>query len=414
MLSLLILGALSTPAPPRFLSSCGRRASEEESSSPAVTTPGATERLWGGIASVDAPETRECDSAHGKSYGEGSFTWVYPIAESGCYRLDAYNADATCGFDEKRVLDVDWCLGKHATIPYGGETVGWSTIGYWWLQQEHPPVELHQAHGKVDAFRWVYTGDKCEHAGELVQLHLDADFDTVDSAFLDDAGAMFPWARVLGVSKGSIVIDLELQPGTEPPAEMVQEAASLACARVNAGPQCTTSAVLRKPRPVSAEEEDEENFAAVEDPEEEETVEEEEPASPTRAPHATQEETYSISEDAAAREEDAMVAMASKNSVVEQEIEEALGVSPMALALGSCGGLVVLITAAFAAWLKLRVARERYAAKDVEKGVVVEEQKPADSKEDELDDNASTATPDSLAQSVESRRESLAMDIASP
>ena len=36
----------------------------------------------------------------------------------------------------------------------------------------------------------MYAGDKCEHAGELVQLHLDADFDTVDSAFLDDAGAM--------------------------------------------------------------------------------------------------------------------------------------------------------------------------------------------------------------------------------
>ena len=33
------------------------------------------------------------------------------------------------------------------------------------------------------------------------------------------------------------VIDLELQPGTEPTAEMVQEAAGLACARVNAGPQ---------------------------------------------------------------------------------------------------------------------------------------------------------------------------------
>ena len=28
---------------------------------------------------------------------------MYPITESGCYRLDAYNADATCGFDEKRV-----------------------------------------------------------------------------------------------------------------------------------------------------------------------------------------------------------------------------------------------------------------------------------------------------------------------
>merc|ERR1719460_2333498 len=235
----------------------------------------------------------------------------------------------------------------------------------------------------------------------------------VDSAFLDDAGAMFPWARVLGVSKGSIVIDLELQPGTEPTAEMVQEAAGAAAGEQNKGPQCTTSAVLRKPRPVSAEEDDEENFAAVEDPEEEETVEEE-PASPTRAPHTTQEETYSISEDAAAREEDAMVAMASKNSVVEQEMEEASGVSPMALALGSCGGLAVLITAAFAAWLKLRVARERYAAKDVEKGVVVGEQKPAETKEDELDDNASTATPDSLAQSVESRRESLAMDIVSP
>jgi len=112
---------------------------------------------------------------------------------------------------------------------------------------------------------------------------------------------------------------------------------------------------------------------------------------------------------------DAMGAMASKNSVVEQGLEEASGVSPMALALGSCGGLIVLITAAFAAWLKLRVARERYAAKDVEKGVVVEEQKAqASTKEDELDDNASTATPDSLAQSVESRRESLAMDIVSP
>ena len=33
----------------------------------------------------------------------------------------------------------------------------------------------------------------------------------------------FPWARVLGVSKGSIVIDLELERGApEPTAEMVQ------------------------------------------------------------------------------------------------------------------------------------------------------------------------------------------------
>ena len=60
------------------------------------------------------------------------------------------------------MLDVDWCLGKHATIPYGGETVGWSTIGYWWLQQGHPPVELHQAHGKVDAFRWVRAEARAE------------------------------------------------------------------------------------------------------------------------------------------------------------------------------------------------------------------------------------------------------------
>ena len=50
----------------------------------------------------------------------------------------------------------------------------------------------------------------------------------------------------------------------------------------------------------------------------------------------------------------------------------------------------------------------RYAAKDVEKGVVVEEQKAqASTKEDELDDNASTATPDSLAQSVRLSRRAL-------
>ena len=41
----------------------------------------------------------------------GPFTWVYPIAESGCYRLDAYNADATCGFDEKRVRGERCALG---------------------------------------------------------------------------------------------------------------------------------------------------------------------------------------------------------------------------------------------------------------------------------------------------------------
>lgn len=411
MLSLLILGALSTPAPPRFLSSCGRRASEdEESSSPAVTTPGATQKHWGGIAAVDAPKTQECDSAHGKSYGEGPFTWVYPVEASGCYRLDAYNADATCGFDEKRVIDVNWCLGKHATIPYGGETVGWSTVGYWWFLEEHPPVEIHQAHGKVDAFRWVFTGDKCEHAGELVQLHLDADFDSVDGTFLDDAAAMFPWARVLGVSKGSIVVDLELQPGmTEPTAEQVQEAAGLVCARANAGPQCTASAVLRKPRPVSEEVEYDDEVEAVE-----EVVDEEEPASPTRAPQGqAQEETYSVSEEEAASERDAVVAMASKNRVeAEPEQASVSGVSPMALALGACGGLALLITAAFAAWLKLRAA-QRAAAKDVEKGVVVEEQKP-ETKDDEIDDNASTATPDSLALSVESRRDSLAVETLSP
>ena len=45
---------------------------------------------------------------------------------------------------------------------------------------------------------------------------------------------------------------------------------------------------------------------------------EEEPASPTRAPHATQEETYSISEAAAAREEDAMVAMVSPSPATHQ------------------------------------------------------------------------------------------------
>jgi hypothetical protein len=105
--------------------------------------------------------------------------------------------------------------------------------------------------------------------------------------------------------------------------------------------------------------------------------------------------------------------MASKNRVeAEPEQASVSGVSPMALALGACGGLALLITAAFAAWLKLRAA-QRAAAKDVEKGVVVEEQKP-ETKDDEIDDNASTATPDSLALSVESRRDSLAVETLSP
>merc|ERR1719487_2436184 len=293
-------------------------------------------------------------------------------------------------------------MGKHATIPYGGETVGWSTIGYWWLLEEWRPVELRQAHGKVDAFRWVYTGEKCEHAGELVQLHLDADYDSIDSTFLDDAADMFPWARVLGVSKGSIVIDLELERGAaEPTAEMVQEAASQACTRVGAGPGCAASAVLRKPRPVSAPESfpEEEDYTEMEGDVEEEAYEEEaeeEPASPTRAPAPGHgEETYTVSEEAAA-EENAVVMMASKTAVQEGGEESAAGVSPLALALGATGGLAILLTGALAAWAKLRV-KQRYVAKDVEKGVVVEDQKPeAKASEMDFDDNASTATPDSF------------------
>jgi len=106
-----------------------------------------------------------------------------------------------------------------------------------------------------------------------------------------------------------------------------------------------------------------------------------------------------------------MVAMASKNAVVEEPQDDAAGVNPMALALGACGGLALLVTGSFGAWLKLRAAK-RSMTKDVEQGVVAEE-KPQEAKDD-IDDNASTATPDSLAQSVESRRESLAMETLSP
>jgi hypothetical protein len=100
----------------------------------------------------------------------------------------------------------------------------------------------------VDAFRFVHMGSDCdEHAGELVSLRVQADFSNVDQDFLDEIAEAFPFARVMGVSRGSVIVDLELL--EEPSEKMIQAAAEAVCTRVNAGPECSSAPEFRRAVP---------------------------------------------------------------------------------------------------------------------------------------------------------------------
>jgi hypothetical protein len=170
------------------------------------------------------------------------------VQENGCYRLDASAGAAECGFgSDKQLVEVDWCLGRYSAFSFPQQE-GWTTLGYFHLLEAHPPVELRQASGPVDAFRFVYQGPECvSEGGELAQLHVEADFAKIvdQEKFLEEAEEIFPWARVLGTSKGSVVMELELK--DEPTDEMVAASAEALCLRVDGGELCAPSAQLRRP-----------------------------------------------------------------------------------------------------------------------------------------------------------------------
>jgi hypothetical protein len=214
----------------------------------ALLLSAAAEEAWGGVASADAPGDEQCESARGGTFGYGPFSWTYDVQEDGCYRLDASAGAAECGFgSDKQLVEVDWCLGRYSAFAHPQQE-GWTTLGYFHLLETHPPVQLRQASGPVDAFRFVYQGPECaSEGGELAQLHVEADFDQIvdQEQFLQEAEELFPWARVLGTSKGSVVMELELK--EEPTAEMVAASAEALCARVGAGELCAPSAQLRRP-----------------------------------------------------------------------------------------------------------------------------------------------------------------------
>lgn len=124
--------------------------------------------------------------AHGGSFhhdratnkGSASFTFKFDVSQDGCYSLEEYHPgnDIKCSqlLTTNAQLDIDWCIGKKSTLVFDQSKNGgmWNFVGIFPYFVGHPgslkmsnPEGSVGQHLAVDAFRITRVGDKC--TGEL-------------------------------------------------------------------------------------------------------------------------------------------------------------------------------------------------------------------------------------------------------
>lgn len=165
--------------------------------------------------------TGMCESAYLRTQLKAPFTSNFTVPAEGCYRIEAHAGAAECGFGGKRdvVLNHHHLEGdlEHRQTP------GWSSLGIFFFSGDNVPGMVSQQEGLVDAFRVVhvggfpcsqYTAEAPSYAKLVLAAGLgeEGDEHRAKTAFYDAVAGDFSWARILDISsgKGIVQIDLEL------------------------------------------------------------------------------------------------------------------------------------------------------------------------------------------------------------
>lgn len=121
--------------------------------------------------------------------------------------MDASAGSSKCGFGDVQTLQVS-SAGWAKTLTHE-QKQGWTSLDTFYINEV---LTVFQGDGKVDAFRLVKV-ENCKHEKpSLAALHLRGEYEEITdkAAFLHAAQEFLPWARVLSVSQGSILLGMEV------------------------------------------------------------------------------------------------------------------------------------------------------------------------------------------------------------
>jgi len=185
-------------------------------------------------------------SVHAESSGLPEARFRFTPSSTGCYRVDSYHPENSagegCALADCAALEVNWCLGKQAslTTPLKGNGNQWKTIGHFKYYAgvegsivSRPTGSLNGKYWVADAFRFTKVSESCDavpHIG-LMTLHITSPaLDTFNSSNLHSGLTSYPDMRIalheavleatglahdalklLSLRKGSILVDVQIK-----------------------------------------------------------------------------------------------------------------------------------------------------------------------------------------------------------
>jgi hypothetical protein len=212
----------------------------------APMAPGTNVQVLPAATTFDAGG-EHCPAAYGKQFSPSAKEVEFQIPEDGCYRVEVHQPRCAMA---QGALDVHYCKGMTALgLQPQQDLQGWVPVGVWPFYSANGGKFVQ--HGAHDAARLVFAGPLSRgcrfEAPRLARVHLKAPFSRVTDAAHLAARAekvlhRFGPMKVLGVSEGSVVLDVELSAGAN--AESAEEWIAPLCDLVEGGPECVDESTV--------------------------------------------------------------------------------------------------------------------------------------------------------------------------
>jgi hypothetical protein len=363
-----------------------------------------------------------CASGTGGTAGNGGFEASWDTETNGCYRVDAHSAGAECGFGANISITIDWCAGRTNTLQYE-QNAGWTPLGIFPFYHGHLGG-ITQGSGAVDAFRVVKQPDCQMRVPIFGSLTVDTDAEEMPVDLASQLAAMpevaemgkvltasfrpyvEPTRRLSATQQNHVVIDFDTRETGQlsmPTEAAISEAAQKACTLL-ATTTCATHVTFKfDSRP-------EVKTVNPNPPQEEPAPQEVSPpeVSPQEVP-APKEEPAPIASAPKEGDRDGSSDVKTPKKE-EEELErnvdqttQVVMVMPLALTFLCFGAVFAKKHAKGQSESKDTAQEQNEAAEEGTPVVDADEKKPQ-----QYDDNASTATPVSLGDSVASLEQNVA------